>query len=113
MTTLSPSPFPETGIREFSTKEILQRIKAIACTLPPDNMPRCSGQVFVGRFFDGTGNNREADFIKPPQPERTQEAQKQSHFRYCAPGAAMYRGVKNVGMPRQAFEQPEKCKELA
>lgn len=70
MTTISPAPFPETGIREFSTKEILQRVKAIACTLPPDNMPRCSGQVFVGLFFDGTGNNREADYVKPPKPER-------------------------------------------
>jgi hypothetical protein len=70
MTTTSPAPFPETGIRGFSTKELLQRAKAMACTLPTEKLPKCSGQVFVGLFFDGTGNNRETDFIKSPKPER-------------------------------------------
>ena len=47
----------------------MQRARALACTLPEDNRPTCSGQVFVGIFFDGTGNNMKADYDTPP-PER-------------------------------------------
>ena len=66
MTTISPSPFPESGQRKLSARETLQRTKALACTVPKDSKPTCSGQVFVGMFFDGTGNNLEDDFEKPP-----------------------------------------------
>lgn len=30
----------------------------------------CSGQIFVGMFFDGTGNNREADYLSVEQNPR-------------------------------------------
>lgn len=40
----------------------MQRAKALACRLPKDNKPSCSGQVFVGIFFDGTGNNLDDDY---------------------------------------------------
>jgi hypothetical protein len=66
MTTISPSPFPAYGVRKLSVKEALQRVKALSCTLPKDNRPTCSGQVFVGLFFDGTGNNMKLDYEVPP-----------------------------------------------
>jgi hypothetical protein len=62
MTTISPSPFPADGVRKLSVKEALQRVKALSYTLPKDNRPTCSGQVFVGLFFDGTGNNMTLDY---------------------------------------------------
>ena len=48
----------------------MQRAKALACTLAKDNKPTCSGQVFVGIFFDGTGNNRDKDYVEPPPEKR-------------------------------------------
>lgn len=70
MTTISPTPFPESGQRKLSAKETLQRAKALACTIRKDNTPTCSGQVFVGIFFDGTGNNRQNDYEKRPVEQR-------------------------------------------
>jgi hypothetical protein len=70
MSTLSPSPFPTAGLRRLSTREALQRSSALACTLPADNRPACVGQVFLGIFFDGTGNNLVADYETPPPAER-------------------------------------------
>lgn len=42
----------------------MQRIKALSCALPNDRKPACSGQVFIGLFFDGTGNNKHEDYDK-------------------------------------------------
>lgn len=70
MTTTSPQPFPENGARQLSPKETLQRLKALAGSMPQNGRPTCSGQVFVGIFFDGTGNNLEADFVKPASKDR-------------------------------------------
>lgn len=39
----------------------MQRSQALACNLPEKNKPSCIGQVFLGMFFDGTGNNRDVD----------------------------------------------------
>lgn len=70
MTTISPAPFPEGGVRKLSYKETMQRAKAAACTVPQDNRPTCSGQVFVGIFFDGTGNNLKLDYETPSPDKR-------------------------------------------
>lgn len=70
MTTASPALFPENGVRKLSPKETMQRMKALSCTLPKDNRPTCSGQVHVGIFFDGTGNNMKDDFELPPPEKR-------------------------------------------
>lgn len=97
MATISPSPFPESGQRTLSAKETLQRAKALACTVPKDNQPTCSGQVFVGIFFDGTGNNRAEDFDKPPVDQRKhsnvvrlfhtfRNEPKKGYLRYYIPG---------------------------
>jgi hypothetical protein len=65
MTTTSPNPFPADGQRKLTTVEALQRAKTLSCTLPKDTRPTCSGQVFVGIFFDGTGNNMDIDYVLP------------------------------------------------
>jgi len=70
MTTTSPAPFPENGVRKLSAKEMMQRVKALQCTVPKDNAPTCSGQVFAGIFFDGTDNNRERDYENLPVEKR-------------------------------------------
>ncbi|WP_075256973.1 T6SS phospholipase effector Tle1-like catalytic domain-containing protein [Herbaspirillum camelliae] len=49
-------PVPIDGKRKFSAQEASQRAKAMAC-LRSRGMTECKGQVFVGIFFDGTGNN--------------------------------------------------------
>jgi len=49
-------PVPINGHRKFSAKEALQRAKAMRC-LRARGETECKGQVFVGLFFDGTGNN--------------------------------------------------------
>jgi len=70
MSTRSPDPFPADGIRPLSPRETMQRLKALSCTLPKDNTPRCSGQVHVGVFFDGTGNNKKLDYDSLPPEKR-------------------------------------------
>lgn len=70
MSTTSPKPFKAEGARQLSPKETMQRLSALSCTLPKDNKPSCSGQVNVGIFFDGTGNNMKLDFDALPPSER-------------------------------------------
>ncbi|MCE1208759.1 MAG: DUF2235 domain-containing protein, partial [Spirochaetia bacterium] len=70
MATISPAPFPESGQRTLTPRETMQRVKALACTIPKDNKPSCSSQIFVGIFFDGTGNNRQEDYEKQPVEQR-------------------------------------------
>ncbi len=70
MPTISPNIFPGKGLRPLSSKEIMQRAKALKCSTEKDSAPSCSGQVNVGIFFDGTGNNMEADYRKPALDKR-------------------------------------------
>ena len=70
MSTISPAPFSAEGARKLSPRETMQRLEALSCTLPQINKPSCSSQLFVGIFFDGTGNNMTADFDKPPPEKR-------------------------------------------
>jgi hypothetical protein len=67
MATLSPQPFPASGLRKLTEKEIMQRAKALNCTLAQKGMPSCTGQLNIGIFFDGTGNNKGNDY-KSPKP---------------------------------------------
>jgi hypothetical protein len=57
----TPEPVALTGQRPLSPKEQLRRSQALACNLPEKSKPSCTGQAFLGMFFDGTGNNRDAD----------------------------------------------------
>jgi hypothetical protein len=70
MTLQSPNPFPTEGLRKLSDKEKMQQAQALNCTLPKDNKPACTGQIHVGIFFDGTGNNMKADFDDLPPAKR-------------------------------------------
>lgn len=97
MSTASPQPFPEAGLRPLSGRESLQRLKALACTRPQTDKPRCSGQVHVGLFFDGTGNNKQLDYDRLPPEKRKhsnvvrlyqshQDAPTAGYFRHYIPG---------------------------
>ena len=48
-------PAPLDGQRKLNGKEAAQRDKAMKCVRSKST--ECQGQVFVGLFFDGTGNN--------------------------------------------------------
>ena len=48
-------PAPLDGMRKLSGREASQRAKAIACVRSQST--QCQGQVYMGLFFDGTGNN--------------------------------------------------------
>ena len=70
MMTESPNPFPTDGLRKLSEAETQRRMVAMSCALPKNTRPSCSGQVFVGMFFDGTGNNMVNDYNTPPPEKR-------------------------------------------
>ncbi|RSZ59634.1 DUF2235 domain-containing protein [Massilia atriviolacea] len=63
----TPKPAPLTGQRVLSAKEEIRRAQALACNLPEKNTPSCTGQAYLGVFFDGTGNNRDKDVGKHKQ----------------------------------------------
>lgn len=48
-------PVPLNGERKLSAKEAAQRARAMKCVRSKSS--ECQGQVYVGLFFDGTGNN--------------------------------------------------------
>ena len=68
MATISPGQFQ--GARALNKQELLLRAKALNCTLAKSSKPTCSGQLDVGIFFDGTGNNMSEDFDKQPPQSR-------------------------------------------
>jgi hypothetical protein len=97
MTTLGPQFFPPAGLRKLTSKEIVQRAKAMNCTLLNKGVPSCAAQLNVGIFFDGTGNNMDVDYenLKPPDrkhsnvvklyntfPDQTENG----YFSYYIPG---------------------------
>jgi Uncharacterized alpha/beta hydrolase domain (DUF2235) len=49
-------PVPLDGMRKLNAREAAQRDKAMTCVRSP-GATKCKGQVHVGLFFDGTGNN--------------------------------------------------------
>lgn len=51
------------GERPLSNREQLQRAAAHCAANPNGPTPKCTGCVFVGMFFDGTGNNEQKDFL--------------------------------------------------
>lgn len=75
----------------------MQRALALNSTIPKTVRPVCKGQLNIGIFFDGTGNNLEADFDKPRPSERKHsnvvklfqaypENYKLGFFRFYIPG---------------------------
>ncbi|MFN3295677.1 T6SS phospholipase effector Tle1-like catalytic domain-containing protein [Caldimonas sp.] len=97
MSTKNAEPFPHNGLRHLSPRETLQRLDALRCTLPQRMEPRCSGQVHIGLFFDGTGNNMKLDYEDRPPHQRKHTyvvklflahrlAPKDGYFRIYLPG---------------------------
>lgn len=70
MSTQAARPFPTRGLRTLTPREAMQRTAALSCTVPADGRPRCAGQVNVGIFFDGTGNNMANDYDTPAPEQR-------------------------------------------
>lgn len=62
MVTTSSQPFPISGQGKLTPKEVMQRAQALNCTLNQKSTPSCTGQLNVGIFFDGTGNNMGIDY---------------------------------------------------
>jgi hypothetical protein len=87
MATIFPNPFPANGVRKLSAAEYIARKKSLVCALPVDNQPSCTGDVFVGIFFDGTGNNLHYDYDLPP-PEKRKHSTVVKIF-YCLLQACM------------------------
>ncbi|HIE5356370.1 TPA: T6SS phospholipase effector Tle1-like catalytic domain-containing protein [Stenotrophomonas maltophilia] len=56
-TATGAQPMPADGRRALSGAEAQQRARAMACMREKGS--ECQGQVHVGIYFDGTGNNRE------------------------------------------------------
>lgn len=51
------------GERPLSNREQLQRAAARCAANPIGPVPKCTGCVFIGMFFDGTGNNEQKDYL--------------------------------------------------
>jgi hypothetical protein len=51
-------------LRPLSNKETMQRAAAICAARPSPKSLACTGQIFIGMFFDGTGNNENKDYTK-------------------------------------------------
>lgn len=56
------------SIRPLSPREVMQRAKAISAGKTQTGALRCCGQINIGMFFDGTGNNEDDDFKKVTSP---------------------------------------------
>ncbi|MFC5472411.1 T6SS phospholipase effector Tle1-like catalytic domain-containing protein [Paraherbaspirillum soli] len=50
--------------RPLSNRELMQRIQALCAQHGQPDTLSCSGNLFVGMFFDGTGNNEDNDYKK-------------------------------------------------
>ncbi|KRB83697.1 hypothetical protein ASE26_11055 [Duganella sp. Root198D2] len=85
--------------------ETMQRVKALTAVKSKEEVKRCSGQVFIGMFFDGTGNNREIDFVAaqndPSQQKHSNVVRLFHTFRATKEGADKYYAgyVPGVGTP--------------
>lgn len=52
--------------RPLSNREQMQRARALCALSPEPNELSCSGNLFIGMFFDGTGNNEAIDYLANP-----------------------------------------------
>ncbi len=55
-------------LRPLSPAEQMRRANALCASTPNANGLSCSGNIFIGMFFDGTGNNEKADYKDVPNP---------------------------------------------
>lgn len=50
-------------VRSLNKKELMLRTKAICTQQGSPSAASCSGQISIGLFFDGTGNNEKEDYL--------------------------------------------------
>ncbi|TDR80105.1 T6SS phospholipase effector Tle1-like catalytic domain-containing protein [Paludibacterium purpuratum] len=95
MSTNNPAPYP-TGQRVLSPREQLQRAQALACVSGKEGA-KCQAQIHVMLFFDGTGNNINADYYQAPGGKQkpsniarlfltARDKQHEGYFRFYMPG---------------------------
>lgn len=103
MSAQSPNQFPTSGERKLNFDEMLQQAEAQACANP--NIGRaplqCESQVYVGIFFDGTGNNMHLDFEVPPPEKRkhTNVVKLYQAFRDAKPEGYFPIYIPGIGTP--------------
>lgn len=70
--TAEPCSYAEAAVAAGTPPTAAQKISALIASRPfsDPRKPVCCGTVYVGMFFDGTGNNRDKDYVKPPPEER-------------------------------------------
>ena len=51
------------ALRPLNNRETMLRARALCATHPAPTSLQCTGQIFVGIFFDGTGNNEKLDYL--------------------------------------------------
>ncbi|MES2245733.1 MAG: DUF2235 domain-containing protein [Pseudomonadota bacterium] len=80
MSTIESALNPAAGLgvtrsreRPLSAREQMQRGKAACAAQPDANKVTCTGNLFVGIFFDGTGNNEDEDYKKVVSDRRKQK----------------------------------------
>ncbi|WP_198083492.1 phospholipase effector Tle1 domain-containing protein [Variovorax sp. E3] len=74
------------GERPLSPREYLKRAAALCAINSDGGKPKCSGQLFVGMFFDGTGNNEDVDFKKYESEPRKQKHTNVVRLYHAHPG---------------------------
>lgn len=102
------------GARQLNTQEAMQRMRALSCA-NTNATPRCKGQVFVGLFFDGTGNNKKLDHDNLPPAKRKhsnvvrlfntyRDAPSGGYFRHYIPGVGTpFPEIGDTNSPNQKF----------
>ncbi|WP_155401883.1 T6SS phospholipase effector Tle1-like catalytic domain-containing protein [Chromobacterium violaceum] len=95
MSTQNPAPYPA-GQRSLSARERLQRAQAMSCVSGKQEA-QCQSQIHVMMFFDGTGNNIQADYYqaasgkqRPSNVARlfmtARDKPNEGYFRFYMPG---------------------------
>lgn len=105
-------PAPLDGKRTLSSREAALRAKAMACIRSPE-ITQCQGQVYVGLFFDGTGNNR--DWVEDGQMRNQFGRNKHSNVARLfsahldEPGSGFFRYyIPGVGTPFKEINDTSK-----
>ncbi|MCB5206624.1 T6SS phospholipase effector Tle1-like catalytic domain-containing protein [Methylovorus mays] len=103
MSAQSPNQFPTSGERKPSFDDMLQQAEAHAIANPNiGRLPKqCESQVYVGIFFDGTGNNMHLDFEVPPPEKRkhTNVVKLYQAFRDAKPEGYFPIYIPGIGTP--------------
>lgn len=97
MVPLSPKFFSIDPILSPQPKATLKRAQALNSAVPQCPQPDCSTPLHIGMFFDGTGNNREADYLSLPSQKRKHsnivrlynvyaEQHETGYYKYYIPG---------------------------